>query len=279
MIDLHTHSTFSDGSLTPAELVERAQQRGLYALALTDHDTLNGIPAFEEACRSRSFRGIRGVEISVESSAGSIHMLGYMPDPANPELNGALQRIRDGRAERNTQILHKLNSLGMKLTMEEVASYAGSDVVGRPHFAQALLAKGHVKSTRDAFDLYLGKGKAAYCERFRFEPEDAIAFIAGAGGVPVLAHPCTVKLPAGQVKDFVQRLRDVGLQGIEAYYPEHSREQEKAYLALAGELGLLATGGSDFHGTVTPKLELGTGFGGLRVPDEVADRLLERARR
>lgn len=280
LIDLHVHSTFSDGSLTPEELAAAGESAGLSAMALTDHDTVGGVERFLAACRAgspaggRTLRGISGVEISADVSHGTLHMLGYGVDPRDPGLNAALQRILGGRAERNREIAAKLQGLGMEVTLEEAAALAGGEVVGRPHFAQVLLAKGHVRSVKEAFDRYLAKGKPAYAERFRFSSEDSVRVILGAGGIPVLAHPATLQLDSAALKRYVGDLRQMGLQGIEVYYTEHSPRQTEEYLALAKTFDLLATGGSDYHGAATPDIRLGKGFGNLSVPDAIFDRLV-----
>lgn len=278
MIDLHAHSTFSDGSLTPEELVALAETAGLSALALTDHDCTDGIPRFLAACEQAGITGIAGVEISVDVSHGSLHMLGYCVVPGHPALEPNLVNIRDGRAYRNTQILAKLNELGLELTWEEVAANAGEDVVGRPHFAKAMIDRGYVAEKQAAFDRYLAKGQAAYVDRFRMTPEDSLAAIRAAGGVPVLAHPFTLDLGRAKLAAYVEELRDLGLAGIEVYYAEHSPPQVAQYLDLATRLDLVATGGSDYHGDVNPDVKLGVGFGNLRVADEVAAALFARQR-
>lgn len=279
MIDLHVHSTFSDGSYTPQELVARAQTAGLTTMALTDHDGLAGLAPFQAACAAtaateRPLRGIGGVEISADADSGTLHILGYCVDPQHAGLNEKLQQIRDGRENRNGKILAKLNELGCELTWDEVAQYAGEDVVGRPHFAQALLARGYVKDKTEAFERYLGKGKAAYIDRFRFSARESIAAIQSAGGVAVLAHPFTLKLKAEDLRTFVGQLKDAGLDGIEAHYSEHNADLTAQYLGLAKAFGLLVSGGSDFHGAINPDISLGRGFGQLRVPDELADAIL-----
>jgi predicted metal-dependent phosphoesterase TrpH len=279
MVDLHLHSTFSDGSLTPAQLVEQAGKLGLTAIALTDHDTTAGNPALRQAARGGQLKALTGVEISVEFSPGTLHMLAYCLDTPNEPLQDALLRIRGGREDRNQVILQRLNQLGLRLTMEEVASHAGDEVVGRPHFAQAMLAKGYVKTTQEAFDSYLAKGKPAYMDRLRLGAAEAIALIRGAGGVPVLAHPFTLQMSSSALEKFVAELVDAGLQGIEAYYSEHTPEQEQKYLRLARTFRLAVTGGSDFHGAVNPDVKMGVGFGSLRVPEETVDQLYERAHR
>jgi len=277
MIDLHVHSTFSDGSFTPAQLVAMAKKAGLTALALTDHDTLGGIDEFLcEPAKDELIR-IPGVEISADVQKGTMHILGYFINRADPGLENALVQIRNGREIRNKQMLKKLNDLGLTLSWDEVASFAGEEVVGRPHFAQAMMKKKYVSSTEEAFDRYLKKGKPAYTDRFRFSPEDSIKAIRAAGGAPVLAHPFTLELDSVSLKKYMAGLKEIGLQGIEVYYSEHSREQVKEYLALAQELKLVATGGSDFHGSINPDIRLGVGFGNLRVPDEVVDGLKKRS--
>ncbi len=262
--------------MTPEELVEAAVKTGLTAMALTDHDGMMGIDRFMEACRQHQLHGIPGVEISIEFSGGTMHLLGYYMDPHNPAICEALIRLRKGRAERNQFILERLTDLGLPLSWEEVAVLAKEDVVGRPHFAQAMINKGYVKKKNEAFDRYLGKGKPAYVERDRFTVEESITLIQGAGGVPVLAHPYTLNMGRRRMREFLAELAGKGLQGIEAYYPEHSHEQHRFCLNMARDLGWVVTGGSDFHGASNPHLHLGIGFGSLVVPDELVELLHAR---
>lgn len=269
MIDLHTHSTFSDGSLTPESLVAMAKSLGLTAVALTDHDCTSGHARFMTACLANGVRGIPGVEISANTREGTLHMLGYFVDGEEPGLHATLREIRGGREVRNRRILERLNDLGFALSWEEVASYAGEDVVGRPHFAQAMQAKGFVTTKEEAFDLYLGKGKPAYVDRFRLSPADSIAAIRGAGGVAVLAHPGTMGLGHRALSEAVAGLKLSGLGGIEAYYSEHTADQQAQYIGLASEFGLAVTGGSDYHGAANPAVRMGVGFGSLKVPDSL----------
>jgi 3',5'-nucleoside bisphosphate phosphatase len=279
MIDLHTHSTFSDGSLTPEALVQKAADLRLSAIALTDHDTVSGISRFEAACSAAGIAGVAGVEISADVGKGGLHMLGYFVDPASESLARVLSEIRDGRQKRNMDILKKLNDLGLALTYGEIAAYAGEDVVGRPHFAQAMQARGYVGSKDEAFQRYLGRGKPGYADRFRLSPEDSIAAIRDAGGLAVLAHPFTLELSNSDLRDFAGRLAAAGLDGVEVYYSEHNPSQVNAYRDIAYSLGLLLTGGSDFHGAVNPSVELGTGFGNLRVNDDLLEKMRERKRK
>ena len=274
MIDLHVHSTFSDGSLTPESLVSEAAKLGVSAMALTDHDTVDGVERFMAACSAcGTVTGVAGVEISADVDCGTLHMLGYFVDTENAALCDVLNRIRNGREIRNEEILERLNGLGLRLSHEDVAAFAGEQVVGRPHIAQAMLKKGYVRSFREAFDKYLAKGEPAYADRFRLSAEESIRAIRGAGGVAVLAHPFTLELDPAGLRDYVSQLKSVGLGGVEVYYSEHSESQMRTYLALVRNLGLAAAGGTDFHGEINPGIKLGLGFGNLRVPDELLEGL------
>ncbi len=276
MIDLHTHSTFSDGSLTPEELVALGKEIGLTALALTDHDTLGGIPRFLNACAalgSGAPEGITGVELSAEVSSGTMHLLGYGIDISHAELADLLHQVRRGRRIRNECILKSLLDLGMEITLDEVIASAGEHVVGRPHFAQALVARGYVKNKQQAFKTLLGKGAPAYRPRFRPSPAECIRLIRQAGGVAVLAHPFTLDLKPMKMRSRVRELRGMGLHGLEVYYPEHSIEKQEFCAKLAHALGLHMTGGSDFHGAMNPDIYLGRGFGSLCVPDTLLEGL------
>lgn len=277
MIDLHVHSTNSDGSETPEELVVRGRQTGLTAMALTDHDNMGGVDEFLAACRRHGMTGIAGVEISanVEEGHGTLHILGYGVNPKLPLVEESLGRVLDGRAWRNERILEKLNGLGLELEWAEVQACAGEDVVGRPHFAQALIDRGHVSSVSEAFDRYLAKGRPAYVDRYRLYPEEGIRMICEAGGVAVIAHPFSWELDEAKLEAGLRELKAVGLVGIEAQYSEHTPEQTVTLLRLAKKLDLLTTGGSDYHGQTKPDIALGKGFGSLCVPDDYLLPLLK----
>ena len=274
MIDLHRHSTFSDGTDTPEELVGLGAQAGLRAMALTDHDNVRGAEAFLQACRGRQITGLSGVEISAEVPSGTMHILGYGVDPAHAGLLESLGRVLDGREWRNEQILKKLIAIGCALTWEEVASQAGEDVVGRPHFARALLNRGYVVSLQEAFERYLAKGMPAYVDRFRLLPADAMRLIRAAGGLPVLAHPFTWLTDPAAVEPALTELVQHGLGGIEAYYPEHGNERTIACLRLARKHGLVVTGGTDYHGSSRTNVALGKADGSFCVPDDLLPALL-----
>ncbi len=275
MIDLHFHSNCSDGSLSPAALAERAATLPLTAAALTDHDTISGVPDFQKAAAGR-FKTVSGVEISVEHSPGTLHLLGYDINPENQKLAKALARLRAGREDRNLLMLKRLRNLKCPLTEDEVRSYAGDEVIGRPHIAQAMVAAGYVRDPREAFDRYLAKGAPAYCDRYRLGVVEALKLIRAAGGLPVLAHPFTLQMKSTALEKFVAGLVPHGLQGIETYYPEHKAEHVRQYLDLAQRFDLAATGGTDFHGEINPKLRMGTGYGNFSIPDEVYEKLERR---
>ncbi len=273
MIDLHVHSNYSDGSNSPAELLALAEQSGLTAMALTDHDTVGGIAPLLEAAKTSTVEAVPGIELSAECERGTMHILGYFIDYTCAALLEKIETVRVGREERNMEILKKLNKLGYVLMWSDVEKHAGKDVVGRPHFAEALVERGHVKSRKAAFDLLLAKGRPAYAERYRYTAAECIDLIRQAGGISVLAHPATIYMPEDQLKGLVKGLAARGLGGIEAYYAEHHPENIERFSGWAKELGLVCTGGTDFHGANTPDLKLGTGFGQLRVPDEALAQL------
>ena len=257
-IDLHTHSNASDGSFPPREVVRLATERRLQALALTDHDTIDGLPEAMAAGQEFGIEVIPGIEISARHNSGSMHILGYFLDYESEVLARRLAVLQKARKDRNPQIIAKLNDLGLAITMEQVERISGGGQVGRPHIARALYEKGYVRSMQEAFDIYLGNNGKAYVSKFRFPPEEALAMIREARGIPVLAHPFTLGLnTAATLRPLLQELMALGLAGLECYYPEHSPVQEALYLALARELGLLITGGSDFHGDNKPEVSLG----------------------
>ncbi|MCF7849528.1 MAG: PHP domain-containing protein [Kiritimatiellales bacterium] len=273
MIDLHTHSYYSDGTDSPDELVALAKLGGLRAVALTDHDSVGGIAEFLAAGENSALETVPGIELSAECESGTMHILGYYFDYTCSTLLEKLERVRQGREDRNYEILKRLNKLGFTMMWSDVEQQAGEDVVGRPHFAAALVERGHVKSKKDAFDMLLAKGRPAYVERYRYSPTACVQLIRQAGGVPVLAHPATVNLPDSGLKDLIRQLQEDGLEGIEAYYSEYRPENIEKYRQWALEMGLIATGGTDYHGRVTPDIKVGRGFGGLAVPDEALEQL------
>ena len=264
-IDLHAHTTASDGSLTPTELITKASQLGLAALAVTDHDTVGGLAEAREAAQAVGLELVPGVELSVEDGDGRFHLLGYGFDTNNPELAETLVALRVARAERNAQMAKRMTALGLPVTMDDVRAEAGEDseVIARPHFAQALIKKGVVNSVQEAFDRFLASGKPLYLPKQGLTAREAIALLHRAGGVAVMAHPGLVPQSASALAARMEaRAQNDGMDGIEAYYSQHSPADTERFLALAARLGLLATGGSDFHGTPKPHVPLGIVHGG-----------------
>ncbi len=278
MIDLHMHSQESDGSLTPQALAVACRKSGLTAAALTDHDSVGGCRDFIDTCASEGMQGIAGVELSADFSPGTMHILGYIPESCIEDLQGELVRIQSSRAERNTEILALLSSLGYPVDATEVARFGGQGITGRPHIAAAMQARGYVKSRQEAFARFLGKGCPAYCGRFRLAPTACVETIREYGGVAVLAHPFTLGMSESALRRCIAELVAVGLHGIEVFYPEHHAGRRRIYQRLAREFNLMQTGGSDFHGDMNPAIVLGRGFGNVYVPDQVWSELLSHMR-
>ena len=279
-IDLHIHSTASDGTLTPQEILTQAQNLQLGAIAITDHDTLDGSKIALSIGIPPSVKFLTGVEISSEpppsfSSAGSFHILGYAVDVDHPKLNYTLSMLRDSRKRRNPQILKLLSRFGIEIELDEVRNLAGNSQLGRPHIAQLMVEKGYVPSIDAAFDEYLGNGKPAYVDRFRFECEDTIKAILKAGGIPVLAHPILLGIKENEtLEGMIAVLTEMGLKGIEVYYPEHTKNLIEYYSRLASHYNLLMTGGTDFHGDIKPEIKMGIGKGNFFVPYELYEKLI-----
>ena len=273
MIDLHMHSFFSDGTYSPEELVGAGVKARVEAMALTDHDNVAGIPRFLAAAKQAGIRAISGCEVSADAEKGALHILAYGVRHEDPVFNERLKWILEGREERNTEILSRLARAGIPITMEEVKSFAGSDVIGRPHFAMALIQRGYAQNKHDAFSRYLARGRIGHAERRRLPAEDAMTFIREAGGVPSIAHPFSLELDNDRLFDFCAHLKDHGLMALECYYPEHTPSMTREYVNIANELALIPTGGSDFHGTATPDLKIGRGFGKLNIAYETFDRI------
>ena len=264
-VDLHVHSDKSDGSLTPAQLVRYAKDKGLKGIALTDHDTVDGI---DEALREGSRIGVEvmpGVEISTDFKP-EMHILGYFSKNTYQDIEAILKYIRIKRNQRNPQIVNRLRELGMDITMDDVKRESNGKVVGRLHIASTLWKKGYVSGINEAFKSLLAEGKPAFMPREKLTPEDGIAHIIKCGGVPVLAHPVFLGLDIGQLEHQILKLKECGLKGIEAIYSENSPEETKRHLSLAKKHGLLITGGSDFHGSFKKGIEIGVGFGNLEIP-------------
>jgi predicted metal-dependent phosphoesterase TrpH len=244
LVDLHAHSTASDGLLAPARLVALAAERGLRILALTDHDTVAGLAEAAAVARARGPRLVPGVELSTQVEAGEVHILGYFINPGAPDLLGALARFQDARAGRAATMVERLAAVGAPIALARVVALAGGGSLGRPHVARALVEAGHAASVGDAFERYLVRGRPGYVERYRLTPADAVRLVRAAGGVPVLAHPHS----AADLDALLPELVAAGLGGLECHYGDYDDRRKEELLALAARHDLVATGGTDFHG-------------------------------
>lgn len=265
LIDLHTHTTASDGSCTPAELVRYAAGKGLKAIAVTDHDTLDGLPEAQREAKKLGLEVIPGVEISVDFKP-EMHMLGYFLQGDCSGIQGVLRELAEKRAERNPKIVKRLNELGMEITMDEVEALSGNGITGRPHIARVMIDKGYAASVEEAFEKYLASGRPAYFSKEKLTPAQGIDAITKAGGLPVLAHPIFLNRSGQEMDALLRELAGAGLRGIEAYYSENTEEQTRELLQLAARHKLFVTGGSDYHGSFKPNIDIGVGKGNLTVP-------------
>ncbi|OGV49954.1 MAG: hypothetical protein A2X49_00650 [Lentisphaerae bacterium GWF2_52_8] len=277
-IDLHTHSTASDGSLSPSALVSLAGEKGISVIALTDHDTLSGLKEFLLAAESMpSVTAVAGVEISVDMAGSEVHIVGLFVDPDSASLEELLREIRGNRDTRNLQIIARLREQGYMISLEDVLQVAGGESVGRPHFAKILVEKGYFETTKSVFESCLRRGGSAYCSRKLPEPQRAIDAIHKAGGLTFWAHPLATRGgELSSVRKFLKTLIKLGLDGVEAYYTSYTAQQQKAMIELANINELLISGGSDFHGTNQLGVEMGSGMKEtLLVPEEVYLKLDE----
>jgi predicted metal-dependent phosphoesterase TrpH len=276
-VDLHCHSTASDGTLSPAEVMRLAQRNGLSAIALTDHDTIGGVAEAAAEAKNLNIDFLPGIEISAEyPQPGTMHILGYGIEPGSSTLKDLTGQLILGRDNRNPRIVAKLNELGVKVSMAEWETQAKGGVLGRPQLAAILLRKGYVTSIKQAFDRYLGQGAPGYFDKERLPPRRALEMIRGSGGLPVLAHPVQLRTENdAQLERVLKDLLDLGLAGIEVMHSDHDSIWIEKCARLADRYHLLKTGGSDFHGTNKKDIDLGMARG-LRVPREWFDALMER---
>ena len=270
-VDLHIHSTTSDGRFSPEEIVRKAAGVGLSVIALADHDSVDGIaPALEAAKAFPGLRVIPCVEISTDTANGEVHILGYFIDYTNQELKVALEKFRSSRRRRAQGIIAKLADLGIHIDWQRVQEFATGSTIGRPHIAQAMLEKGYITSLPEAFTRYLGQGGSAHVEREKMTPVEAVELIARADGLPVLAHPFTTSEPEAVVIE----LKAAGLVGIEAYFHDLTADEVKNLISLADRYNLIATGGTDYHGLDDSEAMLGS----VDVPLASAERLIALAK-
>ncbi|MDR1700459.1 MAG: PHP domain-containing protein [Lachnoclostridium sp.] len=272
-IDLHVHSCYSDGTMTPAELVEHAIKNNLAAIALTDHDTIEGVPEIMEAAKGKDIHVIPGVELSVDYEGTEIHILGYGIDYQNPDLNETLMKVADIRDKRNEKMCALLQKGGYPITYEELLDECGENVITRAHFAHFLIRKKAVASIEEAFKGPLNVKSPYYVVREYLSPSEAISLIKENGGIAVLAHPLLYKFSVSKLHKMCDTLRSFGLEGIEVMYSTNKGNDEAFVNKLAKEHDLRITGGSDFHGSNKPHIKIGNGMGSLFVPDTVLDSL------
>lgn len=275
LIDMHVHSTASDGTCSPSELIAEAKRAGLSAMALTDHDTMDGIPEALRAADSAQLELIPGIEFSTDHMGLEVHVLGYYLSPEYPELKKHMKAFREFRTTRNDQMASKLREEGFSITMEDLnKAYPGS-VITRAHFARYLFDTKQISDIRIAFDKYIGDHCRCYVPRPKISPVDTVKLIRRAGGLAVLAHPVMYKLSKEQLTEMLFELKEVGLCGLEAIYSENTKEDERYYLRLAKDLGLLVSGGSDYHGANKPAIRLGVGKGNLHIPYSILQAFKE----
>jgi len=271
MIDLHSHTTASDGSFSPAQLVDEAVRTGVRTLGITDHDTFSGYDRAVPLAQQAGLELVCGIELSTKLHGHSVHLLGYFlrDSPPSP-FRDWIRELQESRRERNVRLVARLQELGLDITLDE-AQARGGEMTGRPHFAKLLLEKGYVSSLQQAFDEYLDESAKGYVTRREAAFAEAVRRIRQSGGIASLAHPIRLR---EDVSEILPGLRDSGLNAIEAFHSDHSPEHTDLYLRLAAAHNLLVTGGSDFHGAVKPDIQLGTGrAGNLHIPEKLLDRL------
>jgi predicted metal-dependent phosphoesterase TrpH len=276
VIDLHVHSTCSDGSETPEKVVELAASAGCSAVALTDHDGLAGVDRARTRAESLGLVFAPGCEVSCAFSPGAMHILSYFVEPGDGPLQTELEQLRQDRAKRNERLVQRLCELGLPIALEQVQAVAGSSVIGRPHFAAVLVANGAATSIQDAFERLIGKGAPGYVPKARLDPASLIGAARGSGAVTVLAHPFSLGIERSELDEVLAELAVAGLSGMECFYARYSIEERAELVAMARRHDLVATGGSDFHGSFKPDLFIGTGTGDLDVPDTALSKLMAR---
>jgi 3',5'-nucleoside bisphosphate phosphatase len=274
-IDLHTHSWFSDGTKSPAELVQLAANSGVSAIAITDHDTMDGVDEAVAAGHEYGVEVVPGLEVSVVHRKKPLHILGYYVNPAEPKIAESLRILQEARDNRNTKIITKLQELGVEATTRELKEISGLGQTGRPHIAKLLMNHGLVRSIPQAFNEYLKKDAKAYVARFAYSAEEAISFITGAGGIAVLAHPIQVDKTLNSLATLLPVLKSYGLEGVETYYPTQKKKMRKRIRQFASEYDLLLTGGSDYHGDIRPGTRL-AGGNNIYVPPRLLSSMKER---
>jgi len=281
-IDLHIHTTASDGTASPEQIIKQAEQLNLKAISITDHDTLEGCRQAVKSGIPKTLKFISGIEISAEfpeklKNKNGFHILGYNIKLDDAEFEKELTPVQKAREDRNIKMIERLASLGITISLQELNSEAKAGLCGRPHFAAVMLKKKYVRSLNEAFDRYIGAKGKAYIPKYRISCKKAIQSIKNAGGIPVLAHPIFLNMSSQNLREFIAYLKSEGLEGIEAFYPEHKDSDTAYYIKLAEEFGLKKTGGTDYHGKNKPSITMGIGKGkgkGFYVPYTVYQELI-----
>ena len=275
MIDLHAHTIASDGDKTPEELIDLALSKNLSAIAITDHDTVNGLKSAFEYSKDKNIIFVPGIELEADVDKGQMHILGLFIDFENKYLNDVLTEIKQGRENRNNLFIKEFNKMGFEITLEELRKVSGGKIIGKPHFAKVFLQKKYINTKNEIFDNYFNKPPLNAIKKTSFSAEKIIKMIKKANGIAVLAHPQTLKLEDEELENKLKELITYGLDGLECYHSKQTPEQMHTFKALAKKLNLLVTKGSDYHGPITtPEVELGTGKDGNIVSDE-EDKILE----
>lgn len=274
IIDLHTHTIYSDGTYTPTELIKYAVTKNIKALAITDHDTVDGINEALEYSKQFKIEIISGIEISAEYEKKEIHIVGLFINQNSQELLNTLIALKEKRYTRNIKMIEALNKYGFNVTYEELEKTSQNKIITRAHFAKLMLEKGYVKSIKESFDKYLSEGKPTYISKELLKPQESINIIKKSGGSAIIAHPLLYNFDDNELNIMLKYLKACGLVGIECYYPSHTPENTKYLIELANKYNLKISGGSDFHGNNKPWLNLGTGYNNnLKIPYEILENL------
>jgi len=268
------HSTVSDGTFSPRELVRLAANLNLMAISLTDHESLDGLDDFEDECNTLNISFVSGIEIAALWKNREVHILGYGISKTSEKLNSIILEIQENRKRRNNKIFNNLKELGYNITFDELVEEAGGNYIGRPHFASLLIKKGYFKTFKEVFSGCLGNGNKAFSQRMLPPPKEVIAAIHSAGGVAVWAHPVHRDKSSAHFYPTLKQFVDYGLDGVEAFYPEFSMPQHNMVLSFAEKLNLIVSGGSDFHGNNQPEIAMAIGRGSLNIPDYVYNKLV-----
>ena len=274
-VDLHVHTTASDGSMSPTEIVRHAANSGLSAIAVSDHDCVDGLDEAIDAGRKYGIEVIPAIELSVKSETET-HILGFCIDHKSPKLLEKLKEVREIRRERNRDMCKKLNSLGFDIELPEVAAMATGQLFGSTHFAAVMVKKGYVSSRKEAFDKYLANGRPAHSQLQCLLPKEAIQLIKDAGGGAFLAHPHLININDDALKSLLRELMSYGLDGLEGYYTDYTPEMQKKFLDMANGFGLMVSGGTDYHGANKPHITIGKGLGNMAVPYSVLQNILNK---